>query len=351
VEHGLPRQIGQVTVAPPKDARVGDDNVAERLHAFVRAQLPGVSDLRIDAVRRTSSGFSRENWVFDASWSDADGHVSEKLIMRRDPAGSLLETDRRVEFAVLDALAHTSVPAPRVRWLDADGSWLGRPSVVMVREEGTCDWFVLNGDRPLEERIGLAHAFCDLLADVHHIDWRALELDRVLPDPGPRASLVALEEWVDVLRRQQLEAHPELEVVAAWLRQHAPTAQATVLVHGDWKPGNALLVADNIGAMLDWETAHLGDPLEDLGWITQPARAREHQIPGVWEREQIFERYRARSGFSVDATELHWWNVFACFKASIINLTGLRAFVDGRIDRVWQVPVGMFRVMFDLIDA
>src|SRR5439155_19631788 len=100
--------------------------------------------------------------------------------------------------------------------------------------------------------------------------------------------------------RHQIEPHPELDVVAAWLRSNAPRPQTTVLVHGDFKPGNALLRGDRIAVMLDWETAHLGDPLEDLGWITQPVRAREHQIPGVWEREQIFERYTARSGFTVD---------------------------------------------------
>ena len=342
-----------MTIAPAQDALVGDgdQSVAERLHAFVTAQLPGVHDLRIEGLHRTSSGFSRENWEFDASWRDRDITVTEKLIMRRDPIGSVLETDRRVEFAVLNALESTTIPAPKVRWLDADGTWLGRPSVVMVREEGRCDWYVLNGDLPLDRRVGLAHGFCDLLAEIHRVDWRALGLDRVLPDPGEEAALAAVEDWLAVMRRQQLEAHPELEVVVAWLRANAPAAQATVLVHGDYKPGNALLRDDRIGVMLDWELAHLGDPLEDLGWITQPVRAREHQIPGVWEREQIFERYRARSGYTVDPAAIHWWNVFSCFKASVISLTGLRAFVEGRLDRIWHVPVGMFRLMFDLIGS
>ena len=338
-----------MTVAPPQV--LGDGDVADRLYSFVAAQLPGVDGLRINGLQRTSSGFSRENWVFDASWREGGTTVTEPLIMRRDPVSSLLETDRRVEFAVLEALARTSIPAPRVRWLDADGAWLGRPSVVMVREEGTCDWFVLNGEWPLDRRVSLAHAFCDLLAEVHHVDWRAIGLDRVLSDPGPDAALVAVDHWEDTLRRHQLEAHPEMEVVAAWLRANAPKAQATVLVHADWKPGNALLEDGRIAVMLDWELAHLGDPLEDLGWITQPTRAREHQIPGVWEREQIFERYRARSGFHTDPAAVHWWNVLSLFKLSVINLTGLRAFVNGDMDRVWHVPVGMFRLMFDLIGS
>ena len=44
------------------------------------------------------------------------------------------------------------------------------------------------------------------------------------------------------------------------------------------------------------ETAHLGDPLEDIGWVTNPLRHREHQIPGVWERDEIVRAYAELTG-------------------------------------------------------
>jgi aminoglycoside phosphotransferase (APT) family kinase protein len=328
------------------------DDVASGLRRFVEAQLPMVTDLRIEHLRRTSAGFSRENWVFDASWIDEGGSaVHEPLIMRRDPVGSVLDTDRRIEFAVLRALESTAIPAPRVRWLDADGAQLGRPSVVMVREDGVCDWFVLSGDRTLDDRVAIAHRFCDLLAAVHLVDWRGIGLGDALDDPGPDAGLVAVGHWEAELRRHQVESHPELEVVLAWLRANAPKSQATVLVHGDFKPGNALLHGNEIHVMLDWETAHLGDPVEDLGWITNPVRAREHQIPGAWERADIVDRWSKVTGCSVDAEHLLWWNVLANYKLSVITLTGIGAFVDGRFDRIHQAPLGLARVMFDMIGA
>jgi aminoglycoside phosphotransferase (APT) family kinase protein len=328
------------------------DDVATRLRRFVETQLPGARNLRIDDLRRTSAGFSRENWVFDASWIGADGvAVHEPLIMRRDPVGSVLDTDRRQEFAVLQALEGTAVPAPRVRWLDADGDALGRPSVVMVREDGVCDWFVLSGDRSLDDRVAIAHRFLDLLASIHLVDWHAAGLGASLVDPGPAAAVAAVDHWEGELRRHQVEPHPELEVVLAWLRANAPTAQATVLVHGDFKPGNALMRGDDVHVMLDWETAHLGDPIEDLGWITNPVRAREHQIPRAWERADIVAYWSAATGFTVEPAELVWWNVLANYKLSVITLTGVGAFVDGRFDRIHQAPVGLARVMFDMIGA
>jgi len=325
--------------------------VEERLATWLTTELPKDADVRVKGLRRASAGMSRENWLFEASWLvDGDG-VSEALIMRRDPVGSVLDTDRSVEFAVLKALEPTVVPAPRVRWLDADGRWLGRPSIVMVLEEGVCDYFVLNGDRPLAMRVALAERFCDLLVSIHQVDWRALGLDRFLVDPGPSASLVALDLWEGVWRRHQLEPLPELDLVAGWLRARAPTAPATVLVHGDFKPGNALMRGSDVGAVLDWETAHLGDPLEDLGWVTNPLRRREHQIPGVWTAAELLSRYTASTGLSADGEALRWWRVLANFKLAVIGLTGVAAFVNGRYDRAHQVPGSLFGVMFDLMGA
>ena len=324
--------------------------VAELLRDFVAAQLPADSGLELRSVQRMSVGLSRENWVFDAAWLDGDTPVEERLILRRDPEGSVLSTDRRVEVAVLQALERTDIPAPRVRWFDEHGSQLGRPFVVMFREEGDCEYFCLTNDvRPLDVRVALAHEFVDTLASIATIDWRGLGLDAVLADPGRHGARAALDHWEGELRRMQREPLPEMEVVLSWLRNRVPEAQAAVLVHGDFKPGNALVQGDHLSLVLDWETAHLGDPLEDLGWITNPVRQREHQIPGAWERPQIVARWSERTGYSVDADALLWWNVLANYKLAVIGLTGVAEFIDLRMDRPYNAPLSLCRIMYDLM--
>jgi len=324
--------------------------IADRLHRFIAAQLPDATDLQLHGLQRTSAGLSRENWVFDASWRDRGTVVDEALILRRDPEGSVLRTDRRVEFAVLEALARTGVPVPRVRWLDDHGRTLGRPSVVMCREQGRCEYFCLTDDaRALDVRVALAQEFLDTLASIALVDWSALGLGAVLVDPGRHGAAAALDHWESELRRVQREPFPEMEVVLTWLRSRAPAAQATVLVHGDFKPGNALVRGDHVGVVLDWETAHLGDPLEDLGWITNPVRRREHQIPGVWERDQIVARWSERTGFRVDPAELSWWNVLANYKLAVIGLTGVAEFIDGNMDRPYNAPLSLCGIMYDLM--
>ena len=342
------------TDCAPATAAAGTDQLAlaviRGLTALIKAQMPHARDIRLERLMRSAGGLSRENWRLDASWVDARGAHSHELMLMRDASGTLLETERDREFAVLSALAHSDVPAPRVHWADPDGRYLGAPSIVMDRVPGHCDYLVLNSAAPLEARLALARRFLDVLARIHAFNWRATGLGASLGEPPGKPSSVELAHWSDTYQRVRLEPHPELDYIHAWLSARTPEAEHVVLVHGDFKPGNALVDGGHITAKLDWETAHLGDPLEDLGWITNPVRRREHQIVGHWEREQIVTAYRAITGRVVNDDHLTWWNVFSNWKLAVIQLTAIAEFVAGRYDRVFQTPAWLYRPMFQMME-
>lgn len=321
------------------------DEVGKRLRRFLAEQSGGRTG-RIIGLRRASSGRSRDNWLFDLVGTESD----EPLILRTDPEGGLIDTDRAVEFAVLRALEGSGLPSPVVRWLDADGHALGRPSLIMRRLPGSCDYRVLrDSGRPLETRLALARTFCELLGQVHQLDWRALGLGETLSDPGPNAAAAELTRWTTVLHADQLEPLPELEFAIAVLAEHAPTSTGTVLVHSDFKPGNILLDGDRVTALLDWELAHLGDPLEDLGWVTQPLRAGEHTIEGSWEAADLLEHYEKTTGCAVDRPALAWWVTFSAFKTAVMQVSGLRAFVEGRAAEPYRPTRRVLTTMLDAV--
>ena len=324
--------------------------VAEGLAQLVRHAVPSARDIAFTGLSRSAGGLSRENWSLDASWSDAYGSHTHRLMLMRDASGTLLKTDRRREFDVLKALEGSAVAAPAVFWMDPDGRFLGAPSLVMERVAGICDYMVLNCARPLEERLELARAFLHLLVNIQATDWHGRGLGPSLGVPDRSPAQIALDQWEAEYRRVQLEPHPELDYVLVWMRRTAPQPAAVVLVHGDFKPGNALIEGTRITAKLDWETAHLGDPLEDLGWITNPVRQREHQIPGHWERAQIIEAYTGLTGRAVNEADLTWWNVFSCWKLAVIQLTAVNEFVSGRYNRVFQTPSWLFRPMLRMME-
>ena len=339
-----PEAPGSAAVPRGADPDPGDpeaSRLTRRLEEFIRAHEQEASRVEVSGLRRADVGYSRENWTFDARWSAGGQEGGAALIMRRDPEGSVLVTDRRVEYALLRALEGTDLPAPRARWLDGDGTWFGRPSLVMDRIEGECRMFAIEGPDPLEDRLRLAHDCLELLAAVHRVDWRSAGLGALLPGGDRPGAATEVAHWERELRAHQMEDEPRLDEVVTWLRANAPEPQAAVLVHGDFKPGNMLLREGAIVALLDWETAHIGDPVEDVGWITNPLRHREHQIPGRWEREQIVARYEELTGFTVGGEQLRFWNVLANFKLVVIVLTGIRSHAEGRSDRSFGPPTAL----------
>ena len=327
-----------------------EQQVSAQLRAFLKGQL-GDEAPDISEVVKASLGRSRENWLFDAVWHGADGDVHEPLIVRRDPLGGLVESERATEFALLRALESSSIPAPKARWLDATGEWLGRPSLIMRRERGASDYYILNGELPLEDRVTVAERLCDLLADLHLVDWRASGVGDVLDDPGQWASRAELERFVGILHADQLEPYPELELAILWLRENAPPAQRTVLVHADFKAGNVLFDGTDVVALLDWELAHLGDPLEDVGWVTQPLREREHLIPDAWERSNLLERYSRKTGFEVEPRSLHWWNTFSTFKTAVMQVSGLRSYLEGRSEEPYRPTAKVLATLLQALEA
>lgn len=323
----------------------GDPVMIEMLEKFFDDRLPG-SCPRIRDLRRVSSGRSRENWTFDLSWRHDGEETSEALILRRDPDGGLVDTDRQTEFAVLGCLEKTAVPAPVGRWIDPMGSYFGSPSLIMRREPGDCDYYLLNSDLPLEMRRGLAERICDMLIEVHQVDLDGAGLLGVLEVPADPAEQ-QLEYWETVFRSDQREPYPEIDLAIAWLGANLPPPLGPVLVHGDFKPGNILVSDGKPTALLDWELAHIGDPGEDLGWVTQPLRKREHFIDGHWGEEQVLERYRRRTGIEISVDRLRWWNQFATFRTAVMQVSGLRSYLEGRSKQFYCPTAKVLRALLD----
>lgn len=323
-----------------------EHSLVEQLRQFLMNRL-STTHLELSGLEPASLGLSRENWRFDVRWRDAAGRVrKDELILRRDPPASLLDTDRATEFALLEALHPlSSLPTPEPRWLDADGRWFGRPSLIMTRHPGASEPFIL-ADGEGVDRLALARRFMDLLIEIHRVDVAGLGLDRLLGRSTPGgAAQAALNHWEARMRGVMLEPLPELEFVLAWLRAYAPQNGEEVLVHGDFKPGNLLIDAGDVVAVIDWETAHIGDPLEDLGWVVNPIGAAEFQIPGAWERSDIIAYYETRSGRPVDEAAVRWWSVLAILKLAVNRLVVQRISAAG----LFQHDVYGLDAIYDLM--
>ena len=111
------------------------------------------------------------------------------------------------------------------------------------------------------------------------------------------------------------------ELALRWLRDHDPGPSAEVtLVHGDFRHGNLIIGPDGVRAVLDWELAHLGDPMEDLGWVCVNSwRFGEIDKPvgGFGTREELFAGYEA-AGRRADPERVKFWEVMGTLRWGVM---------------------------------
>jgi len=326
----------------------------EELTRYLHAQMPEARDLVITDVARRSGGASRETWGFSAHWAQNGQRQGGEFILRRDPTASVLASDRTREHRVLEAVHRAGLPVPRILWVDLGGEWLQRPSFVMERIPGQAPFGTFPDGYPATVQARVTEQFVDILARIHRLDWRALGLDVLgVPAVGSEPARTQLAHWRHIYAQESLEPHPLLAEAFLWLDAHVPATDRITLVHGDYRSGNYLFTDDGtVTAMLDWEMAHLGDPMEDLGWACMKFWSGRGLAVGLTTRSELLTRYAQASGIPVSEERVTFYEVLGIVKMAAIALTGIRSFCDGKTADTSMAVVGFLlpRLLHDLCE-
>lgn len=271
---------------------------------------------RAEGVEIALGGGSNATWFFDVV--DASG-ARRELVLRCETAGGLLNPflDPEAQFRIVECVHAAGVPVPEPHFLLEPGDGLGR-GFAMERVAGeTIPRKVLRDPEFASARPRLADQCGEILARIHGVD------------PTPLAFLGDLPESCDPIatQRERLdryrEAHPALELGFRWLEQRRPPRVARRLVHGDFRNGNFIIGSDGIRAVLDWECCHLGDPLEDHGWLcTRSWRfgRTDYPVGGFGERAALCRSYEAAGGGACPEERVRYWEVFGLVRWAIINI-------------------------------
>jgi aminoglycoside phosphotransferase (APT) family kinase protein len=301
---------------------------------FIAEQTGGPAE--VSDLVRIPGGFSYETWRLRARWTDGGVRRDEQLIMRRAPRGGVLEPyDASKEFRVLKALEATPVPAPRAHWVEPTGRVLGTSFYLMELVEGAIPlpW---DASIPADARLAMHQAYVDVLADLHRVDWAAHALGflGVPADPTDPAAL-ELDRCRELLGRIALRPYPVLHEVIAWLDARRPRCPCLSLVHDDYRMGNFVWRDGRIAAVLDWERTFIGDPMADIAFSRIEGLAGWCRVDG-----DMAARYAGRSGIEVDEHRVAFYGVLEQLKATLVGLTGLKAFAEGRTADLRLVQIG-----------
>jgi aminoglycoside phosphotransferase (APT) family kinase protein len=330
------------------------ETVAKNLAAFLRRQVG--ADVAVSGLKRYTVGFSWITFGFEASWRDESGHRHENLILRLGPPKGLFAPYRAFpQFAALDALSGTAVPVPRAYWYSEELEHFGAPFFICEKVEGEAPlpWVAEGREAfPPPLREALAEQFVAALAALHRFEWRGTALESLGPGVDERsAAPLQIAFWEALLGRWAFRPYPMLEWAISWLKAHRPVASQVTVVHGDYRTGNFLESGGRITAILDWELVHLGDPLEDLGWICMRSfRGRSPYMCHLIERARLYERYEELSGIPVPPAVVQFYEAFGTFKLAVIHVGAARCFEDGRFKdlRLAALGVHLPRLMLQL---
>ena len=277
----------------------------------VASWFPGATG--VAGAVRLSGGASQETWSFDIV--HPAGNIG--AILRRAPPDYIaLERSAglNVEAALMQRAYEAGVPSPQVLHVLQPQDELGT-GFIMRRVDGeTIPRKILRDGQFADARPKLARQLGQVLAGIHGL---------ALPQLPELRGMTAAKEMTELERdyRSFDWPRPVFELALRWLRDRDPgPSQEVTLVHGDFRHGNLIIGPDGVRAVLDWELAHLGDPMEDLGWICVNSwrfGQIDKPVGGFGTREELFAGYEA-AGRRVDPHRVMFWEVMGTLRWGVM---------------------------------
>jgi aminoglycoside phosphotransferase (APT) family kinase protein len=286
------------------------DQMRAALESFI-SRAAG-APARVENLGLLAGGSSQEAWSLDAVIAGGAWAGTHALVLRRGLGGAInpFALSRAEEFRVYQVMHGAGVAVPRPYWLaDGEERIAGSAAFLMERVAGEAiGRRVVRESAFADARAALPAQMAQQLARIHAVDPAELPF---LIAPAANPALDAVER-LDGQLRAIGEPHPALDIGLRWLRRAAPARERLVVVNGDYRIGNILVGPEGLRAVLDWEFAHLGDPIADIGWACVRAWrfGQDHlRFGGVGVLEPFLDAYAAAGGERVTPEQVFYWEV------------------------------------------
>ncbi|MEZ5569605.1 MAG: phosphotransferase family protein [Halioglobus sp.] len=282
-----------------------------------------------------ATGMSNVTLLFDVHWQENGVERSEPVVARLQPEIArpvFPDYDLSLQYEVMESVGrHSDIPVPQLRGLETDKSLLGVQFYFMKRTDGripsdmppyNMDGWMMH-ETSLEQRAAMWRAAVDMMARYHRLDYRTLGFAKLeSPDKTPLQQQLAY--WQSY-HAWALEGQTQAVCQRAldWLEAHQPQDEPTVLCWGDSRLGNIIFneSLDGIAAVLDWEMAVLGNPVQDIAWFnymdsTFADGLGMPRLEGLPDYEDTVAQWEAASGHS--ARDYSYYLIFAGMRYGLI---------------------------------
>jgi aminoglycoside phosphotransferase (APT) family kinase protein len=281
-------------------------------------------EAKIDNVSVATLGGSSRTILFDLVGAKG----IRRLVSRQETytldESPFLPPDKQFKLLQLAHRHDVPVAEPLFEFVAADG--LGRGHVVAHVDGETLPKRLLHDIRYAPARRIFVEQAAKILARLHAVaPVEAAFLDETADSLDPLKAQMDRYDYYG-------KPHPALDFAFRWLEKNRPEKPQICLVHGDFRNGNMMIDHHGINAVLDWECAHIGDPMADLGWLcTRSWRFGNDDLHagGFGTREDLFEAYAAAGGQPVDTAAVRWWEIFGSLRWATLNIMQVHGHLSG----------------------
>jgi aminoglycoside phosphotransferase (APT) family kinase protein len=292
------------------------------------------TELQVGSIERLSAGASAQTWRVSAVTEEgAQGLIVQLFSGQEQFTGALTRAE---QGRVQQAACLAGVPTPEVLLVVGPEDGLNDGFVSRYTPGETLGKRIANDLRFSSARLHLTEQCARVLSQIHALPVKEFQELRHRP------ARTQLEELIR-FHRSIGDALPAFELAFKWLAAHLPPAAPPRVVHGDFRNGNLIVDEEGLVAVLDWEMAHLGDPLEDLAWLClRPWRfgQGDRVVGGFGERAELYESYVRCGGEKPQTAVVRFWEVFGTLKWGVICQWFGRQFLTGEVRVLERAAIG-----------
>ena len=300
---------------------------------------------KVSNLEPLTGGASKEIWKFEVS----NAKQPTKMILRR---GSGIEGPLAIKTAdearIQKEVIKVGAPVPIILAVSKNDEELG-DSYIMHFVEGHSIARKILRDKEYKKALPiLAYQCGEAIAKIHNVDINNFSF---LPKKPAEDQLEDLYSTYQSFEQPS----PVFEYAYLWLKEQDFGNFQESLVHGDFRLGNIIVNADGLQSIIDWELAHIGNPLQDLGWVCGNSwrfGKNDKVVGGFGELEDLLEGYNSISKLKVNKEMVKCWQVFGTFRWGVICLIQAYAHLNGTINSIEKAAIGrrVSETEIDIVD-
>ena len=275
---------------------------------------------------------------------------NEELIVRRSilEDKAVMAIPKSLEAKIQKIVKAQGAPVPKILLEFSEGNEIGEGYVMEAVSGETIPRKILKDKNYESIKNKLPFEIGKSLAQIHQTKLDQLQdLEQITFSESLNKLFMIYQSFK--------QPQPVFDLAFKWLENQNLIDYDKVLVHGDYRFGNFIISEEKLESIIDWELAHIGNPMEDLGWLCVRSwrfgNVRK-RVAGLGDIEDLVSGYESNSKIKIDISQLDLWQLYGSLKWGIICMVQTFAHLSGAVNSLEKAAIGrrVSETEFDLMN-